>query len=264
MNSLINQGQKPLSHKLTPLDHSSATFRSWTQSFFSRLIGEERTANVLALISILVLLLHYFGLLCLQHPVKQIAPDKPQPMEVLIIPVKVPKPSITPPPPQPAAEKRPQFKKPQPKPTLKKVPIDVQKPSDFAPTKQVLESQPAEETILSSATPVIMSETTSTKIEPFSQADISANYAHNPKPEYPTIAQIRGWQGEVLLRVQVSEQGVSDLVEVQHSSGYDVLDESAIEAVKQWLFTPAKYGEAPIASSVIVPIVFTLNDQKQV
>ena len=262
MNSFICHGHTPSSHKLTPLD-SSITFRSWTKCFFSRLLGEERTANVLALIAILVLLLHYGGLLCLQRPVKQIDPAKPQPMEVLIIPVKAPRLNVAPPPPPPTAARRPLPKKQQLKPTLKKVLLDAQKPSEFAPTKQVLESQPIEETSPSPA-PVIDSEANTTKIEPFSQADISASYAHNPKPDYPTIAKIRGWQGEVLLRVHVSEQGISDLVEVQRSSGFDALDESAIEAVKQWLFTPAKYGAEPVASSVIVPIVFTLNDHKQV
>ncbi|WP_347987673.1 energy transducer TonB [Methylomonas sp. AM2-LC] len=263
MNSFICQGYTPPSHKPTPPD-SSITFSSWTKRFFPRLLGEERAANVLALISILVLLLHYGGLLFLQHPVKQIDPAKPQPMEVLIIPVKAPKLNVAPPPPPPTTAKKPLPKKLQPKPTLKKVPIDLQQPSDFAPTKQVLEPQPVEETTPSPTTPAIESEATTTKFEPFSQADMSASYAHNPKPDYPTIAKIRGWQGEVLLRVHVSEQGISDLVEVQRSSGFDALDESAIEAVKQWLFTPAKYGAEPVASSVIVPIVFTLNDHKQV
>jgi protein TonB len=47
---------------------------------------------------------------------------------------------------------------------------------------------------------------------------------------------------------------------VDRSSGHDMLDESAIEAVKKWRFIPAKRGETPVASSVIVPIIFTLRD----
>jgi protein TonB len=39
-----------------------------------------------------------------------------------------------------------------------------------------------------------------------------------------------------------------------------MLDESAIDAVEKWKFIPAKRGETPIASSVIVPIIFKLND----
>ena len=63
-----------------------------------------------------------------------------------------------------------------------------------------------------------------------------------------------------MLKVQVSEEGLSAAVEIERSSGYEILDESAIEALKQWRFTPAKRGETPIASSVIVPIIFTLQD----
>lgn len=263
MNSFICQEHRSSTHKPTPLD-SSITFRSCSHRFSLRFFGEERTTSVLVLISILVLLLHYGGLLCLQHPVKQILPGKPQPIEVLFIPVKTPKLNIAPAEPPLAVEKRQPPKKPQPKPTHKKAPIDARKPSDFAPTKQVLVSQSIkdEETIPSPESSQIESEATTTKVEPFSQAEISASYAHNPKPVYPTIAQIRGWQGEVLLRVQVSDQGIRDMVDVQHSSGYDLLDESAIEAVKQWLFTPAKSGGTPIASSVIAPIVFSLSDQQ--
>jgi protein TonB len=72
-----------------------------------------------------------------------------------------------------------------------------------------------------------------------------------------------GWQGKVMLKVQVSVEGASDFVEIAHSSGYDILDESAIDAIKQWRFTPAKRAETPIASSVIVPVIFTLDDQSQ-
>lgn len=134
-------------------------------------------------------------------------------------------------------------------------------PADFAPTKQVLEAQPVVQTAPTAATTASMAPTT--KIEPFIEADINADYAENPKPDYPAIAQSRGWEGKVLLKVQVSNEGLSDAVEIERSSGYEILDESAIEAVKKWRFTPAKRGETPIASSAIVPIIFILQDQDQ-
>ncbi|MGZ8200307.1 MAG: energy transducer TonB family protein, partial [Methylosarcina sp.] len=37
-------------------------------------------------------------------------------------------------------------------------------------------------------------------------------------------------------------------------------DESAMEAVKKWRFIPARRGDNPVASSVVVPILFSLND----
>lgn len=63
-----------------------------------------------------------------------------------------------------------------------------------------------------------------------------------------------------MLRVKVSAAGLSDEVEIDQSSGHDMLDESAVETVKKWRFIPAKRGETPIASSVLVPIIFSLRE----
>ncbi|MCK9395816.1 MAG: energy transducer TonB [Methylobacter sp.] len=226
--------------------------------FFAGLFTKQRTVNMAASISILVLLLHGLGLIWLRLPGKPIAPAHPI-VEVTIIPVSAVKPKVAPPPP-PAAEIKPSPRKTQPKPMLKKRPV-MHEPADFAPTKQVLEAQPVVQTAPTAATTASMAPTT--KIEPFIEADINADYAENPKPDYPAIAQSRGWEGKVLLKVQVSNEGLSDAIEIERSSGYEILDESAIEAVKKWRFTPAKRGETPIASSAIVPIIFILQDQDQ-
>ncbi len=210
-------------------------------------------------VSMLVVLVHGLGLIWLRLPAKQTSAARPIVMEVAIIPVSAPKPKVAPPPPPPAAAKtKPLPKKTQPKPTLKKMPV-VKEQADFAPTKQVLEAQ----TIAQNAPimPPAPNIETAAKIEPFIEADINADNAENPKPDYPSMARNMGWQGKVMLRVQVSEQGLSESVEIERSSGFDILDESAIEAIKQWRFTPAKRGEMPIASSVIVPIIFTLEEQ---
>ncbi len=95
--------------------------------------------------------------------------------------------------------------------------------------------------------------------EPYSEANFNANYGTNPKPKYPAIARSRGWQGQVLLRVSVSADGLSETVTVHQSSGHDILDESAVAAVEKWKFIPAKRGNTAVASTVIVPINFTLN-----
>jgi protein TonB len=44
------------------------------------------------------------------------------------------------------------------------------------------------------------------------------------------------------------------------SSGYSRLDQSAINAVKNWRFIPAKRGEQAIDSWIVVPILFSLKD----
>ena len=63
----------------------------------------------------------------------------------------------------------------------------------------------------------------------------------------------------MLLRVQVSADGFAGVVTVQKSSGFERLDESALNSVKNWRFVPAKKGDQNIVSWVLVPIVFSLN-----
>ena len=58
------------------------------------------------------------------------------------------------------------------------------------------------------------------------------------EPTYPRIALRRGWAGNVLLSVDVSKDGEVLRVKIIKSSGHDVLDESAIDAAKKWVFNP--------------------------
>ena len=94
---------------------------------------------------------------------------------------------------------------------------------------------------------------------PVIQATEGANYAKNPRPAYPGRAKREGWQGTTLLRVQVLPSGRPGSVKVQRSSGRDVLDEAALEAVHKWMFVPASQGGNAVAGYVTVPIVFRLQ-----
>jgi TonB family protein len=85
------------------------------------------------------------------------------------------------------------------------------------------------------------------------------DYRLNPKPSYPQVAKRRGYEGTVLLKVLVSRAGKAEVVEVERSSGYGVLDEAALRAVRQWLFVPAKVGGEPTDSWVMVPVTFKLS-----
>lgn len=237
---------------------SGSAMGSERVSFWRMLLGEERPASMLRLLTVLVLLLHIWGLQHLLKPEEKLTPAEPLTMEVSMIAISAPKPSVAPPrPAPPPPEKKPPPKQVQPKPVPKKAPPIVQKAPEYAPVEPVSEPQPAPASSAASSTPVT---TTATNTEQFTEANFKANYAHNPKPDYPMIAKSRGWQGKVMLRVQVSAEGLSDSVVVERSSGHEMLDESALEAVKKWKFIPAKRGETPAASSVIVPIIFTLRE----
>lgn len=88
---------------------------------------------------------------------------------------------------------------------------------------------------------------------------IHPKYAENPKPLYPREARKKGWQGEVILRVEVLSSGLVGQVEVRKSSGHEILDRSALSAVKKWKFFPAKKGENAIPFWVNIPIKFQLQ-----
>jgi protein TonB len=86
-----------------------------------------------------------------------------------------------------------------------------------------------------------------------------AAYLNNPAPDYPLMARSSGQQGRVLLKVLVTENGAAETVVLATSSGFERLDQAAIEAVKKWSFIPAKRSSQPISAYVLVPVKFSLN-----
>lgn len=70
----------------------------------------------------------------------------------------------------------------------------------------------------------------------------------------------RQWEGKVVLKVRVLADGTVAAVTVATSSGHEVLDEAALEAVRAWHFVPAKQGGKTVESTVNVPINFNLLD----
>lgn len=95
--------------------------------------------------------------------------------------------------------------------------------------------------------------------EPVTQARFDANYLANPAPSYPPLSKRMGEEGKVILRVSVSPQGTAENVEIKTSSGSQRLDEAAQKTVRLWKFIPAKRGDTPIQSFVLVPIIFKLE-----
>lgn len=85
------------------------------------------------------------------------------------------------------------------------------------------------------------------------------NYKINPKPRYPMLARRKGYEGAVLLKVFVLESGIVGSIKLEQSSGYEILDESALKAVNDWVFIPGRENGEPVPSWVTVPIKFQLN-----
>jgi protein TonB len=92
--------------------------------------------------------------------------------------------------------------------------------------------------------------------------DLPPAYVHNPEPPYPRAARRLAQEGELMLRVEVLASGRVGRIEIERSSGYDILDDAAARAVRQWRFSPAKRGPNRVTAWVRVPIEFSLNDNR--
>ena len=80
----------------------------------------------------------------------------------------------------------------------------------------------------------------------------AADTLRRVRPIYPLASRRRGEEGEVRLLVSLGLNGSVAAVTVSISSGYSSLDESAVNAVKKWLFSPAS------PAKLIVPVIFRL------
>lgn len=87
-----------------------------------------------------------------------------------------------------------------------------------------------------------------------------ANYLDAMRPPYPRRAREMGWEGTVVLRVEVKPDGTVGDIAVRQRSGYAVLDEAALTAVKQWRFAPPTDGAFTFSAVVDVPVRFDLKE----
>ena len=77
---------------------------------------------------------------------------------------------------------------------------------------------------------------------------------------YPKIAQMRGWQGELVLEVKLNGEGELTSSKIVKSSGFDVLDNEGLEMVKRASPFPVPPEILKGKSfSILVPIRFKLE-----
>lgn len=123
----------------------------------------------------------------------------------------------------------------------------------YPPTQAQAQSAKAEQT------PVPSEPVTNAPDPPVSAVNFSADYLQNPAPVYPLAARRRSLEGRVLLRAQVLESGRCGDIEIRQSSGQQLLDNAALQAVKNWRFIPAMRGDTAISAWVEIPINFKLE-----
>lgn len=92
----------------------------------------------------------------------------------------------------------------------------------------------------------------------FIPASVDSQY-HNKDPIYPEDAARRAEQGAVILLIHVSPEGLASQVDIEQSSGFARLDQSARDAVSTWHFLPAVKDGRPIPFDMPLRVVFHLN-----
>lgn len=86
-------------------------------------------------------------------------------------------------------------------------------------------------------------------------------YLDNPAPRYPEYARMQGWQGIVFLKVLVSSEGSVSQAMIEQSSGYKILDDSALRTIQTWRFLPVRVGNATFSSWIKIPVRFLLTEE---
>ena len=226
------------------------------------ILSRQRAPDVFVRLAILSLGLHALAvagawLRPAEPPVK---PARPDPVTlVTLAPVAAPQPPAVPPQatPQPP---RPAPPKPAAKPVTRPAPRPTSAPLIDAPVPAPAPNSPADAPVAAtdataSPPPQATEATTAAPVA----IDLHAAYRLNPAPEYPPLALRRGWQGTVRLRVALDPEGHPTNVDLAASSGYPMLDESALATVRRWRFSPATRSGKPVAATVEVPIVFKIS-----
>lgn len=85
------------------------------------------------------------------------------------------------------------------------------------------------------------------------------HFADNPLPRYPFLARRKGWEGTVYIAVRVGERGLVREARIEKSSGYDILDRAALDAVRNWCLGT---GGRPDQADLIfrIPVTFKLRE----
>lgn len=144
-----------------------------------------------------------------------------------------------------------------PQPQVKPKPEREQKPVEPQPlAEETLAREQAEPEQPQSASPPA-------PVQLDAEPDYRADYLNNPRPPYPLVARRMGYQGKVVLNVEVLAEGRAGQVLLHQSSGHDILDKAALQTVQTWRFSPAKRLGQPVTQWFLVPIKFSLEDDER-
>ena len=92
-------------------------------------------------------------------------------------------------------------------------------------------------------------------------ADYKSESLRNAQPRYPIYSRKMRQEGVVIITAEVLTDGSATDVRMAASSGIKLLDEAALETVRQWRFIPAKRDGMPYVQRLRIPVTFSLNSR---
>lgn len=203
----------------------------------------------------------------------------PEVLEVELVTKPEPPPALQPEPiqPQPEQPKPKQIKpKIEPKPIVKSLPTPAVVKNDPVPHQsppttqtEVIAVAPRPEAPPSPVPPAPIVIPEPPKPAAPSQVDIDdarGRYGNTlwgaieKHKSYPKIAQMRGWQGKVVVELQLDGNGKLKSKKILKGSGYDILDKQALDMIEKAAPFPAPPEALRVSSfSITVPIPFKLE-----
>lgn len=150
-------------------------------------------------------------------------------------------------------------KKVAPQPETIPAPEPAESPSDQAPTESAsgesTEGRKVAEP-LADAEPVLSPVGAET-----SPAHLAGDGGGAPRPPYPRWARERGWEGRIVLELEIRTDGSVGKVNVLEGTGHARLDDYTVDWAREELrFTPAKIGAKAVSTYYRLALRYDLKD----
>jgi protein TonB len=86
---------------------------------------------------------------------------------------------------------------------------------------------------------------------------LESKVVHRVQPEYPPLARTARVSGVVILDVTVNDEG--EVSEIRVLSGHPLLQQAALDAVRQWKYSPTLLNGEPVPVQGTVTVIFNLR-----
>ena len=229
-------------------------------NFPAPLDAMPRRLNRRVAIVLSVLGLHVLAVWALQSGLLRRAMEIVIPVQVLAELIEPPQPVAEPPPPAPVvAAPTPPKPRPRPVPQPQPQPVAAPEPMPLAPVVPVAPPAPPappEPVVAAAPPPAPPAPPASPRTE---LPSANADYLKNPPPPYPPMSKRLGEQGRVVVRAFIQLDGTASRAEVLRSSGFERLDQTAVQTVLRWRYVPGKRAGVPEAMWFNIPINFVLE-----